>query len=264
MSGKRPGKKKPVNRKQADPEAVAQKRKRRAKATALRADQKRKAQRRAMLKQVGIVGGVAVVAVGVIVAVMMGRTPDFVTAPPGFDNDGDITVGTRQAPVTVTVLEDFSCPYCARTDALNRQLFDSYEAGEEVRIDYRPIAFLDEYSTTEYATRALNAAVCVAGENSENWSAIQRSLMDEQPSQGSSGLSDDRLVKLAVQAGAEQASVTECIEDRTHQDWIKYTTHRVTNESDFAGTPAILVNDKRVSSFTPEAIDAAVQEALAQ
>lgn len=263
MSGKRPGKK-PVNRKQADPEAVAQKRERRAKASALRAEEKRKTQRRAMLKQIGIVGGVAIVAVAVVVAIMIGRTPDYVAAPPGFDEDGDITVGATQAPVTVTVVEDFSCPHCASTDALNRRLFDSYEAGEDVRIDYRPIAFLNEYSTTEYATRALNAAVCTVGEDPESWNGIQRSLMDEQPSQGSSGLSDDRLVELAVQAGAERASVTQCIKDRTHEDWIKHTTHRVTNESDFAGTPAIMVNDKLVNSPTPEKIDAAVQEALGQ
>lgn len=262
MSGKRPGKK-PAKKKPVDHEAVAAKKERREKAQALRAEQLRKARRRSLFKQVGIVAVVALVAIGIAAAVLMNRKVDHVAAPPGFDEDGGISVGAEDAPVTVRMVEDFSCPHCADTEADNRDLLTSYAEGKDVRIDYHPIAFLDGHSSDEYATRSLNAAVCVVEQDPKNWAAIHESLMENQPEMGGDGLSDDRLVELSTEAGADRDTVKKCIDDRAHEDWIEYTTYRAQEEDDFAGTPAVYVNGKRLDDLSPDAIDAAVQEQLA-
>ncbi len=131
-----------------------------------------------------------------------------------------------------------------------------------MRLDFRPIAFLDEMSSTEYSSRALNAAVCVAEESPDNWFAMHNKLMEGQPAEGGSGLSDDDLVGLATASGADADTVGKCIDDRPHEDWIDYTSHRVTKSDDFGGTPTIMVNGTVVEG-TAEAIDSAVKDALA-
>lgn len=262
MSGKRPGKK-PNPKKPVDREAVSQKRDRRDRAAAIRVEQERGDRRRKMLMQVGLVAVVALIAVAVAVGLLMNRTPDKVAAPPGFaDSNGAFVVGAADAPVSVTVVEDFSCPHCATTEAATRDLFASYAEGADVRVDYRPIAFLDSSSKTDYATRALNTAVCVVEEDQGNWDSIHQALMENQPSLGGPGLPDNTLIDLAADSGADRKSVSKCINDRKHKGWVDYTTDRATKEPDFEGTPAVYVDDKRVEKTSPEAIDAAVQAAL--
>lgn len=265
MSGKRPGKKSKSSpkKKPVDPAAAAAKKERRAKAAALREEQRRKARRTAMLKQVGLVTVAGAAVLGLVLWLVFGRTPDEVDPPKGFDDAGAITVGNADAPVTVTLVEDFSCPHCAQAEADNAELLAGYAAGDEVKVEYKPIAFLDSHSSDDYASRALNASVCVVEEDPENWTAIHQALMANQPPQGE-GLSDDRLTELATAAGADESTVSQCIDDRLHDDWIEWTTHRAQSADDFSGTPMILVNGDKVGSPTPDAIDAAVQEALAE
>ncbi|NYG60766.1 protein-disulfide isomerase [Nocardioides daedukensis] len=263
MSGSRPGKKKKPIRKPVDAEAVAAKRERRAKATAERLERERRSRRTRVIKQVGIVAVVGAAAIGLTIAIIKGTTPDFAAAPPGFDEDGDTTIGNTAAPVTVTVIEDLSCPRCKSAHAENKDLLARYAKGDDVRVDYRPVAFLDEHSTNEYSTRALNAAACVVEDDPSNWSAMHGILLVSQPDRGKDGPDDGELVDFAAEAGADSDATRKCIDDRKHEDWIDWTTHKVTKDPDFGGTPAISVNGKLVDP-NPGAIDAAVQAALAK
>lgn len=261
MSGNRPGKKKQHQKKKpVDPAVAAAKRERRAQAAADREAHKRKVRRKRMLIQIGIVTAVTVVVAGIAYAVIKSRTPDYAAPPAGFDDDGGITVGNPDATVTVTMVEDFACPHCATKHDETKELFAEYAAGDDVRIDYQPIAALDSRSSDDYSSRALNAAACVVGDDERNWSTVHDRLMANQPSLGS-GLSDRQLADLAADAGAESDSVGSCIADRDHQDWIDYTTHRAKAGDDFAGTPAAYVDGERVD-VDAAAIQAAVEDAL--
>ena len=67
-------------------------------------------------------------------------------------------------------------------------------------------------------------------------------LFAAQPEEGGPGLSDDRLVALAEQAGAAGNRVADGIRDLAYEDW----TRRVTDEASKAGlqgTPTIRVDD---------------------
>lgn len=260
MSGKRPGQK--PSKKKVDPEKVAAKRERREQAKALREAQRRKEQRKKMLIQVGVIAVVAILALTVTYFVMKGNEPDYAASPEGFDDDGIISVGNPDAPVTVTLIEDFQCPFCAAVHAETKDLLEGYAEGDDVRLEYHPIAFLDEMSTTEYSTRALNAAACVVEDDPANWGTMHDSLLENQPAEGSSGLDDATLVDMAVAAGADRDTVEPCIEDRANEDWIEYSTFQVTDADDFAGTPAIFVNGQRIKNPNSDAIESAVQNAL--
>ncbi|MDT0201639.1 thioredoxin domain-containing protein [Nocardioides sp. AE5] len=255
MSGKRPGKKKPnksTSQKKADPEAARLKREARAKAAALREAEKRKQRRISLMKQIGVIAAVVLVAGAVVWGVAKARQLDPVAAPEGFNEDGVIAFGNPDADVTVSVLADYSCPHCRDFDASTRDLLASWEAGDEVRVEYHPIAFMGEGSE-----RALNAAVCVVGQDPELWSPMNRLLFDNQ-----GNFSDDSLIDLAVQAGAERDAVAGCIAERPHQDWIEYTTKREQRRSSWNGTPDVRVNGGRTQARTGSALEAIVQGEL--
>lgn len=259
MSRKRPGDK---PKKPVDAEKVAAKRERRERAKAIREAEQRKQRRNKVLVQVGVLAAVAVIAVGVVIGIKKASEPDFVAAPTGFADDGGITVGNPDAPVTVTLVEDFACPHCAALHQESKDLINGYANGDDVAVEFRPVAFLDRMSSDEYSSRALNAAVCVVQDDPKNWLAMHDSLLENQPAEGGAGLPDSRLTEMAVESGADEDAVSTCIDDNKNEGWVDYTSNEITNEADFQGTPGVYVNGDRVNP-TAGAIQSAVQEAQA-
>ena len=127
----------------------------------------------------------------------------------------------------VTIYEDFQCPFCAVLEQhVDRILAEEVEA-DEVRVVYRPVAYLDHASTTDYSSRALNAAACTQDLGGEQaFVAMHGSLFAEQPAEGSTGLDDGRLVELATDAGVSGSVVRDCIESRRFQEWGRDATQQ--------------------------------------
>jgi protein-disulfide isomerase len=209
---------------------------------------------------------VLVVAVGVVIAVQTARTSTSADAAvPAHTVDGGtgIAVGQADAPVTVAVYEDFQCPVCASFEAANGATLDQLVQDGTVRLVYHPIAFLDRASTTDYSTRALNAAgVVLDRAGVEPFARFHDLLFAAQPPEGGAGLSDDRLVDLAAQAGASGEAVGQGIRDRVFGDWVR----QVTDAASRAGvnaTPTVLVDGTPMDNaqLTPEGITAAVETA---
>ena len=243
----------------------------------MRAEEARRARRRSLLLQGGLVAVVLLVVVGVTAAVLSQRQDDTTASsgssssssgssgssstPAGFTSDGVVSVGSDQAPVTLTLVEDFACPACRAFEAANASLFKSYASGDEVRLDYRPIAFLDRVSTDGYSSRALNAAACVVDADQADWPAMHEALYASQPAEGGPGLSEDELVSLAVGAGADEQDVRSCIADDTFGSWVESTTGSVTSQSWFTGTPTVLVDGTPIDDVSAAGIQQAVEDA---
>ena len=239
----------------------------------MRAEEARRARRRSLLVQGGLVAVVLLVVVGITAAVLSQRQDDTAASsgssgssgpsstPAGFTPDGVVSVGSDQAPVTLALVEDFACPACQAFEAANASLFESYASGDEVRLDYRPIAFLDRVSTDDYSSRALNAAACVVDADEADWPAMHDALYASQPAEGGPGLSEDELVSLAVGAGADEQDVRSCIADDTFGSWVESTTASVTDQSWFTGTPTVLVNGEPLDDVSTAGIQQAVEDA---
>ncbi|MGY1623083.1 DsbA family protein [Geodermatophilus sp. SYSU D00965] len=221
--------------------------------------------RRAVLG--GAVAAVLVaVALVVVVVVQEARTsaPANAAVPAGTVDDGTgIAVGAASAPVTVDVYEDFQCPVCASFEATNGATLDRLVQDGTVRLVHHPIAFLDRASTTDYSTRALDAASVVLDRAGvEAFVRFSDLLFTAQPPEGGAGLTDDRLVDLAAQAGASGQAVEEGIRDRAFADWTRQVTDAA-GRAGVAATPTVLVDGTPVanSRLTPAGISAAVEAA---
>lgn len=168
---------------------------------------------------------------------------------------GGIRTGSAEAPVTVVVYEDFLCPACRAADERLGATYDDLVERGEIALEHRPIAFLDRYSTDRYSTRALNAAACVVDRSPTAYPAFHDALLAAQPAEGGPGLTDDRLVALAEQAGA--SDVSSCVADLSFEDW----TRRTTDAASRAGvnaTPTILVGGVPLTEWSEQALRSAV------
>ncbi|WP_203338333.1 thioredoxin domain-containing protein [Nocardioides limicola] len=228
---------------------------------------------RSALIQVAVILGLIIVVAGVAVAVLKLRdgstaadptTPPSTAAPAGFTAAGGVEVGNPEAPVTLTVIEDFACPHCQVFAISNAGLLGDYADGDDVLVEYRPVAFLDRASTDEYSSRALNAAACVVNEDESLWSQMHLQLMANQPASGGPGLTDAQLLEVARMAGADEDAVATCIAERDYADWVRATTEKMLDQDFFTGTPTVLVDGEPVDDISSAGVEAAVAAALAR
>ncbi len=229
------------------------------------------AQAAATRRRRSVAGGLAaaaavVIALVVVIVVQDGRTsiPDRSAVPGNTVADGAaVRVGDAGAPVVVEVYEDYLCPVCRAFEEQNAATLAELVDSGAAAVEYHPVAILDRASTDRYSTRALNAAAVVAdAAGPEAFVDFSGLLFAAQPEEGGPGLSDDRLVALAEQAGATGTRVADGIRDLAYEDW----TRRVTDEASKAGlqgTPTIRVDGEELPlrEATPEGIAAAVSAA---
>jgi protein-disulfide isomerase len=219
--------------------------------------------RRTVLGGIGA-AAVLVVALVVVIVVQTQRTssPADAAAPPNTDGGYAFAVGAADAPVTMDVYEDFQCPVCAQLEATAGDTIAQLVDAGTVQVRYHGMAFLDRASTTEYSTRALNAAAVVAESGPDAFRAFHDLLFADQPAEGSAGLTDDQLVEYAARAGATGADVAQGIEDRRYADWVAAATDRA-SEDGVTATPTVLVDGEQLDGgqLTPAGIAAAVTAA---
>lgn len=182
-------------------------------------------------------------------------TPPATVKAPGADAEAG-------KPVKVVLYIDFICPVCKNFEAQYNETLTKLRDEGKITVEYRPLGFLDSRSTTNYSSRAANAAACVVNESPEKYSDFVNALFDKQPAEGSAGLSDDDLKKMATEVGAK--SIDSCIDQKTYRPWVKYTTQEAAAIG-VSGTPTVIVDgnqwgkgDSAQTEF-PAFVDAAIK-----
>ena len=203
--------------------------------------------RRRVLRTGAIVVAALVVAIVAAVAVSLSGGDDEaapagkVVVPAGATADGRIAVGAAEAPVTVTVFFDYMCPFCGRFEAANSAALDRLVVSGQVRLDLRPMSFLDRQSDgARYSTRAANAVATVADASPEQAWPLHRALFDNQPKEGTQGLSDSELADIARGIGVRD-EVVERFDDAEFTGWVADVTQKAF-DSGITGTPTVLVD----------------------
>jgi protein-disulfide isomerase len=182
--------------------------------------------------------------------------------PGGFNAHGGVVVGADDAPVTMTLYYDYMCPACGAFEKANGGELDKLLADDTVRIELRPISFLDKASQgTEYSTRAANDfAAVVDGAPEKVWD-FHTALYANQPEENSEGLSDDELAAIAGDVGIPD-SVVETFTDMRFKGWVADVTQKAF-DSGVSGTPTILIDGKKFTGNPYETgpLTAAIQAA---
>ena len=224
----------------------------------IRTQEMRQAQQEAAARQarnrriVTVVG--ALVIVGLLVAIVLA----VVSATRGGDDDppvatgkvvvpqsgnasGAVPVGEPDAPVTLEIYYDYMCPACGAFEAANGGELDRLLEEGTVRIELRPISFLDGQSSgTKYSTRAANAFATVADGAPDSAWDFHAALYAHQPQEGSKGLSDDEIAGIAEDAGVP-SDVIDRFGDGTFNGWVASVTEKAF-DSGVQGTPTVKID----------------------
>jgi len=235
----------------------------RAKAKAMREQQKKGDKRNRILIQIGIATSVLVASGAIAFAVFSASNqPQAVPVNATF-NDG-IKVGsglqvytpefsppvTQPNPVEILIYVDYQCPVCAVFELPNsEQLKDWVESGVAT-LELHPLSFLDGRGTPNaFSSRAANASLCVADYSPDTFFDYNTRLFQSQPSEGAPGPENSELITFAQEVGATNIEqISSCINSKQFGSFIKDATDRALSEpipgTDLRvdGTPAIFVN----------------------
>lgn len=174
-------------------------------------------------------------------AVKLADLPSAPSTPPA-----EVTAPGAEAeagkPVKVVLYVDFICPACKNFEAQYNETLTSLRNEGKISVEYRPLGFLDAQSTTNYSSRAANAAACVVNESPEKYADFVNALFDKQPAEGGPGLSDSDLKKMATDIGAK--NIDKCVDDKTYRPYVKYATAEAAAIG-VTGTPTVFVEGKQ-------------------
>lgn len=233
----------------------------RATALRLREEQQRVTRRQRTVAIAALVGGLAVVAV--LVVVILGqakRSPlEDVASPQGstvtggipVDGDGAAGVEAPDGALVVSVYSDYMCPVCKAFEQVNAATLTEYAGRDGVSVQYHPISILDRSSQgTSYSTRAANAAAVVADADPDHFVAFHQALFANQPQENTPGLSDEQIAQVAADVGVPQDVVdtfggldASGAVAGPFTQWIAAATDKASKDG-VGGTPTIMINGK--------------------
>jgi protein-disulfide isomerase len=209
---------------------------------------RRQARRRRIYTALGgivIAGLIGAIVVAVVNAAGKDTTPATSTGrvvpPKNLTSTGAIPVGSADAAVAVELYVDYMCPACGKFEAANAAELDRFLQQGTIRIELRPISFLDrESSGTKYSTRAASAVATVADGAPDKVWAFHTALYQHQPAEGSTGLTDAEIAAVAADAGVP-AKVIDRFDASTYRPWVGSVTRKAF-ASGVDRTPTINLN----------------------
>lgn len=169
---------------------------------------------------VGVAAAIAVVLVGVMLAVVRPWQSDSRPAPPPDAValrvlDDGVYVGSSAARVTIDIFNEPICPPCGTFIRSNATDIDAAVDNKKLAVRYHLLNFLDDKSHSQtYSTRAVAASYCVAAQNdakvyTDFYSGLFASNFQPQEG-GAEDRTDGELAQLAKTVGAG-ADVATCI-----------------------------------------------------
>src|SRR4051794_1935420 len=221
-------------------------------AQALMRERKRRERTRNLLVVGAVVVAIAIIAVVmVVVSSNKDTTGEAVSesgTPKNLSGTYDVMIGKSSAPTTIKLYEDLQCPICHDFENAVGQKIQAAIADGTVKVDYHMVAFLDRSSTTQYSSRALNAAMAVLSTaGPDAFLKFHTIAYANQPAEGSAGVPDSTLVDWAVQAGADKSEVTPLINDNTYHQWVVNATDQMSKDQ-VSGTPTVFIDGKEYTS----------------
>lgn len=133
------------------------------------------------------------------------------------------------------------CPICNQFEQQYGEAMQKAAADGKITLEYHPIEILDFRSQgSAYSSRAAGAMFCVAEEAPEKAIDFMNAMFQNQPDEGTAGLTDDQISEIAKGAGAEAAA--SCIEDGTYKKWGTAQAQ----QHEIKGTPTVEINGKRL------------------
>jgi len=167
-----------------------------------------------------------------------------------FKDPRDISIGPKDAKVTIVEFFDYNCGYCKRSTDWLKSVMEKH--GDEVRIVFKELPLLDGRTKT-----SRNAAkVALAAARQGKYSTIHFSLMKER------SLTPERVMQIAEKAGLDMDKLEKDMKDEALERQINDTIILAQRIPALTGTPYFLINDEQVSGANTPELDRLLKAAL--
>lgn len=253
----------------------------RAKAKALREQQKKGDKLKRLLIQLGITVSV-LVAVGAVAITIFGASTQSSAVPTNATFNDGVKIGTDlkvftptftpaapagETPIEIIVYVDYQCPICQIFEIPNSEQIKDWVSTGAATLEMHALSFLDgRGSPNAFSSRAANAAMCMAEHSPDNFFSYNTRLFQAQPTEGAPGPENPELIAFAEEVGATNLEdLSSCINNKTFGTWIKDATQRALTEPipgtdiQVSGTPTILVNGQQYTWNTGEELASAAR-----
>lgn len=138
-----------------------------------------------------------------------------------------VILGDPDAAQRVHVYQDLSCPHCRQLHAVMATDVADWAAGADVAVEFTVVDYLGPRTTHAFSTRGANLLALVADVDPEAWPAVQEALLEMQPTSTTVEVSDEQLVTVAREAGAElDDHDLAAVEHLAYADWVAAATER--------------------------------------
>ena len=237
-------------------------------AAAYAADQAARRRRRQFL-----IGGIVVVvilaAVGIGVAVQHGNSQSNSAAangplvfPSGTVSDGlAVPYGSSAAKTTLTIYEDFRCPYCKEAESMFGPIYTADAQAGKIKVLYHIVNLIDRNDGGTGSIQSGSAAGCAQDVGNAKFKAYHDVLYANQPEESDDAYaSTGTLISLAKQvSGLDSAGFEACVNSGKYQPWVNKNYDALSKqEGGSVSTPDYLINGQ---SFELTTQPAATQEA---
>jgi protein-disulfide isomerase len=168
-------------------------------------------------------------------------------------------VGSPDAPIVITMWEDFLCPSCQSFNAtVKPQLFETYVETGKVRVVYR---YFPLSGHEPGATMAALAAECAADQGMF-WPyhdrVYQMARVDQQ-----GAVQFDDLMGYASNLGMDEGSFRTCLSTQQHGDTVSSSLAEA-EQMQLQGTPSIIVGNTLLPDYSFPTLQAEIERQLAQ
>lgn len=167
-----------------------------------------------------------------------------------FHDKRDISIGPKDAKVTIVEFFDYNCGFCKRSTDWIRETLDNHP--NDVRVIFKELPLLD--GRTKTSRNAAKAALAAARQG--KYDTMHFSLMAER------SLTKDRIDMLAEKAGLDMVKFRKDIQDPALSKQLEDAMTLAARMPMFSGTPFFFINDDYISGANTERLDAMLEAAL--
>ena len=124
--------------------------------------------------------------------------------------------------IPIQIWVDYLCPVCGEFEKANAAQIETLVESGVATLEIHPVAILDRAAQgSRYSSRAANASACVANYSPNQFFEFNALLFENQPEEGTTGLTDDELIGLTEEVNVLTAStVAKCITDEKFKSWV--------------------------------------------
>jgi len=163
---------------------------------------------------------------------------------------GAPTLGPADAPVTITIFDDFECPYCAKAVPLVKEVVNAYSDRVKLVFKHFPLSMHKNAKAAAVASMA-------ADRQGKFWPYHDLLFANYNK------LSPQKLSQLAVEAGLDVAKFESDRKDPRLQQQLA-ADQREGQRIGVRGTPTIFINGRRLPQRSRAAFDQLIKAELAK